>query len=436
MGQKLSSSKAKIDVDYFLLYNYPHFRKIKIINNGLLYKSVLINNTIDNSTLILKIFPKSDYDISIYNKMKEKMEKIKKKIDSKIINPKNYNKFYNISPILKLEDNIRAGIIIRQNFFIDLRERIYTLPYLTKIEKIWIIFQFFYGIYQLHLSNIYHGDLKIENILLTSNHSVFITDISPFKPAYIKLNDIGSYTCYFENSFDNNFKSCYLSPERIVDINEFKSINEYELKPEMDVFSAGIIFAELLLDENLLDFTKIVSYKKNNEIMEQILNRIQDLKIRNLIKKMTFVNPKDRINIREVLQIMINDICPINMTQMLIHMNNLIISTNYWKSDILIGLFYKHWKQIWKMIFGLNENVPLLYQKLNFSIINKLILGNFFQDIKRDIQKNKEAEILKIQIMEKEKIYKQEIEYSKKMEEIQKKKKILIEKILIISYKN
>ena len=225
MGQKLSSSKATIDVDYFLLYHYPHFRKIKIINNGLLYKSVLVNNTIDNSTLILKIFPKTDYDISIYNKMKEKMKEIKEKIDKKIIHPKIYNKFYNISPILQLEDNIRAGIIIRQNFFIDLRERIYTLPYLTKIEKIWIIFQFFYGIYQLHLSNIIHGDLKIENILLTSNNSVFITDISPFKPAYIKLNDIGSYTCYFENSFDNNFKSCYLSPERIVDINEFNSIN-------------------------------------------------------------------------------------------------------------------------------------------------------------------------------------------------------------------
>ena len=69
---------------------------------------------------------------------------------------------------------------------------------MRKIEKIWIIFQFFYGIYQLHEGGIYHGDLRIENILLTSNSSVFISDISPFKPAYIKIDDIGMYTFFLE----------------------------------------------------------------------------------------------------------------------------------------------------------------------------------------------------------------------------------------------
>ena len=422
MGQKIARSKTTIDVDYFLLSDYPQFQKIKIINNGLLYKSILVNNNYDNSTLILKIFPKADFDPLIYNKMKNKLQEIKNKIDKKKVKSNSYNKFYNISPILKLEDKQRAGIIIRQNFFIDLRERIYTLPYLTKIEKIWIIFQFFYGIYQLHLSGIYHGDLKIENILLTSNNSVFITDISPYKPAYIQIDDIGSYTCYFENANDKNFKSCYLAPERIVDKEEFQLKNIYELTPSMDVFSAGIIFAELLLDENLLDFTKISAYKKNNDIIEQILNKIKDEKIRNLIRKMTVLNPNERIDIKEVLQIMINDICPITMTQMLIHMNNLITTTEYWKPDIMIGLIYKHWRQIWKMIFGLNDKIPLLYQKLNFGIINELTLFHLFKDIKGDIQKNKEAEILKMQIKQKEKIYKLEIEYNKKMEEIKKKK--------------
>ena len=136
MGQKIARSKTTIDVDYFLLSDYPQFQKIKIINNGLLYKSILVNNNYDNSTLILKIFPKADFDPLIYKKMKNKLQEIKNKIDKKKVKSNSYNKFYNISPILKLEDKKREGIIIIQNFFIDLREKIYTLSYLIKIEKI------------------------------------------------------------------------------------------------------------------------------------------------------------------------------------------------------------------------------------------------------------------------------------------------------------
>ena len=130
-----------------------------------------------------------------------------------------------------------------------------------------------------------------------------------------------------------------------------------------------------------------------------------------LIRKMTVLNPNERIDIKEVLQIMISDICPISMTQMLIHMNNLITTSVYWKPDIIIGLIYKHWRQIWKMTFGLNEKAPLLYQKLNFYIINKLTLSNLFKDIKGDIQKNKE-ENLNLRSLE---IRKRENEFNIKM---------------------
>ena len=227
MGQKIVGSKASLDIDYFLLNFYSQFEKIKIINNGLLYKTVLVNNKSDKSPLIIKIFPNSDYDIEIFGQMFNLMKTIKEKIDNKLIKPNSYTQFYNVCPIFHLENNTRAVVLIRQNFFYDLKERIYTLPYLTKIEKIWIIFQFFYGIYQLHESDIYHGDIRMENILLTSNSSVFISDISPFKPAYIIINDIGMYTYYFGNNSTDNFRSCYLAPERIVDKSEFDSKKEY-----------------------------------------------------------------------------------------------------------------------------------------------------------------------------------------------------------------
>ena len=423
MGQSVVGTKISLDIDYYLISFFPQLQKKKIINNGLLYKTLLVNNINDNAPLILKIFPK-DYNLETFYKMFNKLKEIKNKIDQKLVKLNSYTQFYNIAPIFHLECKERAGILIRQNFFYDLKERLYTLPYLTKIQKIWIMLQFFYGIYQLHEAEIYHGDIRIENILLTSNSSVFICDISPFKPAYIKIDDIGIYTFYFGNNSTDNFRTCYLAPERIVDKSEEYKYNKiYDLTPAMDIFSAGIVFAELMLEENLLDFSLIANYKKNNSIMENILNKITDDKIRNLIRKMTLVNPNERINIKEVLQIMINDICPISMTQMLIHINILITTTEYWKPDMIIGLLYKHWIQIWKMIFGLNEKIPLLYQKLNFSIINKLTLLNLFKDIKEEIRKNEEAELLKIEIQKKEQEFKEEIEKKQKLEESIRKSK-------------
>ena len=406
MGQTIGKKKTSPDIDNFMR-QYPHFEKYKIINKGLLYKTISVTNEFDKAPLIVKIFFKNDYDLTIYDKMRTKMEEIQKKINDKKIKPNSYTEFYNVCPIIKLEDNIRAGLLIRQNFFIDLKERMYTLPYLSKIEKIWIMFQFFYGIYQLHYAKIYHGDLKIENILLSSNNSVFISDISPFKPAYIQMDDLGNYYYYFGVNSTDNFKSCYLAPERFVDKNEFQEDKEFELKPSMDVFSAGVIFAEFILEENLLDLSKILSYKKDPNVMEQILGKIKNEKIRDLICKMTKLNPEERIDIKEVLEIMIMDICPIAMSQVLIHLNNIIVST-CWKPDIIIGLLYKHWKQIWKVLYGFNEKAPLLYQKLNFEIINQLTMNIYFKDFKDVIRKNKENEILKIQVEEQEKLYKEE----------------------------
>ena len=103
MGQKVVRSKTSLDIDYFLL-NYPDLKKVKIINNGLLYKTVLVNNLNDNAPLILKIFPKADYDLKIYFTMLNKMKIIKSKIEQKLIKPNSYTKFYNIAPIFLLED--------------------------------------------------------------------------------------------------------------------------------------------------------------------------------------------------------------------------------------------------------------------------------------------------------------------------------------------
>ena len=57
-----------------------------------------------------------------------------------------------------------------------------------------------------------HGDIKPENILHTSYNWVFLTDMVPYKPAYLKDDDLKLYNAFF-GELDNN-QRCYLAPER------------------------------------------------------------------------------------------------------------------------------------------------------------------------------------------------------------------------------
>jgi phosphoinositide-3-kinase regulatory subunit 4 len=48
-----------------------------------------------------------------------------------------------------------------------------------------------------------HGDIKPSNILITSFNQLLITDQVPFKPAYIREDDLKTYNLYF-GELDNN----------------------------------------------------------------------------------------------------------------------------------------------------------------------------------------------------------------------------------------
>jgi phosphoinositide-3-kinase regulatory subunit 4 len=91
------------------------------------------------------------------------------------------------------------------------------MPYLTVLEKKWISFQLIYALTQIHNKGLCHGNIKLENVLLTSSSSIFLGDIAPYVPAYIQQDDVGSLTYYF--GINSSVKPCYLAPERLVDKN-------------------------------------------------------------------------------------------------------------------------------------------------------------------------------------------------------------------------
>ena len=382
MGQNLSLNTFTPDVIVFIEKYFPKYNIIKLLNNGMLYKTVLISVEKNNNPLILKIFFKNNYndkDKAIFNQEFNKMQEIQQKIFNKQIN--------NLCRIIELENdplyinsiNRQVGMIFRQYTEFNLLVRIYLMPYLQNIEKIWITFQLLYCLNDMKQMKIIHGDLKPENILLTSNLSLYISDFATYKPAYVSIEDISDYTYFFGSNNTDTMKGCYLAPERLVEKNIINENNEKTY--QMDVFSAGVIIAELFLERTIFDYTGLLNYKKGNKYLfniDEILSKISQNNIRSLIYKMIEVNPEKRIDITEALNIMLNEICPIAIPGFIFHFNSIITSTKFWKPDLIIGHIYRYWGTIWKIIFGANEQPIPLSQNLNFAIINKIILESPF----------------------------------------------------------
>ena len=126
---------------------------------------------------------------------------------------------------------------------------------------------------------------------------------------------------------------------------EKNNINEKNEKTyQMDIFSAGVIIAELFLERNLFDYTGLLNYKKGNKNLfniDEILSNIQQNNIRSLIYKMIEINPEKRIYINEALKIFSNEICPIAIPGFMFHFNSVITSTKFWKPDLIIGHIYR-----------------------------------------------------------------------------------------------
>lgn len=57
-----------------------------------------------------------------------------------------------------------------------------------------------------------HGDIKSENVLVTSDLTVILTDFSyTFKPTYLPIDDPSDFSFFFDTS---GRRTCYLAPER------------------------------------------------------------------------------------------------------------------------------------------------------------------------------------------------------------------------------
>ena len=376
LGQSINESK-KIDTELFLSkysekYELKSFLKQGIFNT-LLVTSKKDSNYDPGIPFVIKLFPISNDN---YLKYSQEFTEIKNLYSNLESSP-------NVVPIIKLDQmkEANAGIIIRQYIKYNLKQALYYLTCTSEVEKKWICFQLLQGLRQIHSKLKCHGDIKPENILVSSKLSVFFSDISVYKPVYIIIENLQLYNTFFYcNSVD---RACYLAPERFVEKLDEVNNNLNELTQEMDIFSLGVVFAEIFLDkQNIFTQNDLINYKIKKIDIREKLNGINDINIRNVIKNMIDIEPKKRIRLPELIIFFGDNLCPSPITRFIAHLNLMIIVYGYYRNDLLVALLYKHFIQIWKSLCINNKNlenmkIPKLKKNLNKYLILQLLSNKY-----------------------------------------------------------
>ncbi|CAJ1410843.1 unnamed protein product [Effrenium voratum] len=174
----------------------------------------------------------------------------------------------NVLPYQAMEMSSQSSVLLRQHFVRNLNDRIHTRPFLSCVEKKWLAFQVIASVCQAHSAGVVHGDLKTENVFVSSWSHVMLTDFATFKPLFLPQDDPSEFSFFFES--DRNRHRCYLAPERFDSGAASRGRFSRELA-SMDIFSLGCVLSELFQDgQTLLDLPQLRAYRLGGDIREKL----------------------------------------------------------------------------------------------------------------------------------------------------------------------
>ncbi|KAI4165482.1 MAG: hypothetical protein LQ342_000892 [Letrouitia transgressa] len=198
----------------------------------------------------------------------------------------------------KILETATNGYLVRQYLYSSLYDRMSTRPFLEDIEKKWLAFQLLCALRDCHSRNIYHGDIKTENTLVTSWNWLYLADFSSsFKQTYLPEDNPADFSYFFDTS---GRRTCYIAPERFLAAGE--KDDGRGITWAMDVFSVGCVIAELFLESPIFTLSQLYKYRKG-EYSPEISHfaKIQDKDIRELVSHMIQLEPESRYSAEEYL---------------------------------------------------------------------------------------------------------------------------------------
>ncbi|EFN54741.1 hypothetical protein CHLNCDRAFT_134632 [Chlorella variabilis] len=208
-------------------------------------------------------------------------------------------------PVQRVYESERAAFLVRQYLHANLAQRITTRPFLTLIEKRWIAYQLLLALAQCHERSVCHGDIKAENVALTSWDWAFLVDFAPYKPTLLPADNPADFSFFFDTS---GRRKCCLAPERFYDPAAGitpQQAAEASLTPAMDVFSLGCVLAELFLDgQPLFDYSRLLAYRLGGAAAAGTLAALDKVhpSVRGMVAHMVQRDPAKRHSVQQYLQ--------------------------------------------------------------------------------------------------------------------------------------
>lgn len=200
-----------------------------------------------------------------------------------------------------------GGFLVRQYMFSSIYDRLSTRPFIEDVEKRWLSYQLLCAVRDCHAQNLYHGDIKTENLLVTSWNWLYLTDFSSsFKPTSLPEDNPADFSFYFDTS---SRRVCYIAPERFS--SQANDVVADSLNWSMDMFSVGCVIAEIFLEGPIFSLSQIFKYRSGEYSPEHAhLNKIDDPEVRAMIMNMIDLDPEKRYSAEQHLSFYKSKIFP------------------------------------------------------------------------------------------------------------------------------
>ncbi|RAL37168.1 hypothetical protein DM860_004090 [Cuscuta australis] len=292
MGNKIARTTQASATEYYL-HDLPSSYNLvlkEVLGRGRFLKSILCKH--DEGLVLVKVYFKrgDSIDLREHERRLSRIGEIFNGIDHP-----------HIWPFQFWVETDKAAYLLRQYFFNNLHDRLSTRPFLSLIEKKWLAFQLLCAVKQSHERGVCHGDIKCENVLVTSWNWLYLADYASFKPTYIPHDDPSDFSFFFDTG---GRRRCYLAPERFYEHGgEMHVAQDAPLKPSMDIFSVGCVIAELFLEgQPLFELSQLLAYRRGQYDPNQLLEKIPDSGIRKMILHMIQLDSELRCSAESYLQ--------------------------------------------------------------------------------------------------------------------------------------
>ncbi|KAL8102489.1 hypothetical protein AgCh_027112 [Apium graveolens] len=292
MGNKIARTTQASATEYYL-HDLPSSYNLvlkEVLGRGRFLKSILCKH--DEGLVLVKVYFKrgDSIDLKEYERDLSSIRHVFNGLEQP-----------HVWPFQFWLETDKAAYLLRQYFFNNLHDRLSTRPFLSLVEKKWLAYQLLYAVKQSHENGVCHGDIKCENVLVTSWNWLYLADFASFKPTYIPHDDPSDFSFFFDTG---GRRRCYLAPERFYEHGgEMQVSHEAPLRPSMDIFAAGCVIAELFLEgQPLFELSQLLAYRRGQYDPSQHLEKIPDSGLRKMILHMIQLDPDSRCSAESYLQ--------------------------------------------------------------------------------------------------------------------------------------